>query len=425
MRNLNSKSPCQELNRNDSLISSPRTFQTNNATTMASTPTTSSMYNNSSTTATPEITEFTTGGILKASAVAVLIAVAIVGNVLVCISFAMFRNLRCLTNYFIVSLSISDLLIASCTMPIWLGVQLYQPRPWPVQAFPVRFWHAMDHLLCLGSILSLTAISVERNLAITNPFYYTKWLSPKRVLVAIVGLWLYAIVVSTVTTLNPFEHRVGLGLFIVITSYFLPLLVIFTMYTGIFIVARRQARRLRQDGAFVTDMKAIKTIAIVIGAFIVCYTPFFIVLIWTHFNIGKVASHTISVTKWLTYFNSCLNPIIYSCFNKTYRKAFKRLFKDWGKRIQEFRVKIGTKNATASRPLRRSQISLNVTMRSSAGSLLDGPKTSTDVISMDGQLRRSLHSTQVILNAVDLSIPKACGDLNMNEQAAHEIETIN
>ena len=101
------------------------------------------------------------------------------------------------------------------------------------------------------------------------------------------------------------------------------------------------------------------------------------------------------------------------------------MFKDWGKRIQEFRVKIGTKNATASRPLRRSQISLNVTMRSSAGSLLDGPKTSTDVISMDGQLRRSLHSTQVILNAVDLSIPKACGDLNMNEQAAHEIETIN
>lgn len=410
--------------------------------TLPSSPT--NLYFNSTTpaptnsTTTPYLTDFTTGGILKATAVGVLIIIATVGNLLVCISFTTFQNLRSLTNYFIVSLSIADLLIATCIMPIWFAVQLHQPQPWPTlrnNQTLRRIWHAMDLLFCLGSILSLTAISVERNLAITNPFCYTKWLSPSRVLVTIACLWLYALTVATITTVNPFGNKSNLSIFIITTSYFLPLLILFTMYTQIFIVARRQARRLRQDGALATDLKAIKTIAIVIGAFILCYTPFLVVVIWVHFRISEVALYTVSIVKWLTYFNSCLNPIIYSCFNKTYRKSFKRMFQEWGRRLQECRLKQGVNKASTSQTTQRSRLSLNITMRSSAGSLLDGPKTATDVILFDGQSRSSLHSTRISHVSVSSTDPKGqktisktCDSLKIklaDEHTRQEMETSN
>lgn len=71
--------------------------------------------------------------------------------------------------------------------------------------------------------------------------------------------------------------------------------------------------------------------AIVVGAFIVCWGPFFVL---TFFAINKlrpleyalqydivalVTRHT------LPPLNSICNPIIYACFDRKYREAFKRV----------------------------------------------------------------------------------------------------
>lgn len=325
----------------------------------------------------PPAEGFTSIGIVKAISVALLIIVAVAGNLVVCISFTLFRNLRSITNYFLVSLSISDILVAIIVMPIFMLMLLYSPRPFFSldQIRILEAWQIMDFFLCLASIWTLTAIAVERNLAISQPFYYTKWVSHARVYIVMALLWSLSLSVSVITFVDPFEQKSHLSLLIVIASYFLPLFLILITYAQIWLVARRQTRRLRQDGALGTDLKAVKTIAIVIGTFFVCYTPNMIVILLYHFELEPLPTlTTVAIAKWLVYFNSCANPIIYSCFNRTYRTGFKRLFQTIVKKSQEFRRRVCGKR---QRKLQQSRLSLNATMRSSAGSLLDGPKPTT------------------------------------------------
>ncbi|KAK3919648.1 5-hydroxytryptamine receptor [Frankliniella fusca] len=74
------------------------------------------------------------------------------------------------------------------------------------------------------------------------------------------------------------------------------------------------------------ERKAAKTLAIITGAFVMCWLPFFIMAILQpvcdtcYFN--KVV---VSLFLWLGYFNSTLNPIIYTIFSPEFRHAFKRL----------------------------------------------------------------------------------------------------
>lgn len=75
------------------------------------------------------------------------------------------------------------------------------------------------------------------------------------------------------------------------------------------------------------ERKAAKTLAIITGAFIFCWMPFFILALVMplctkscHFS-----PYLISTFLWLGYFNSTLNPIIYTIFSPDFRNAFNRL----------------------------------------------------------------------------------------------------
>lgn len=74
------------------------------------------------------------------------------------------------------------------------------------------------------------------------------------------------------------------------------------------------------------ERKAAKTLAIVTGAFIVCWLPFFILaLLMPIFKSHEFDGRLVSFFLWLGYFNSTLNPIIYTVFSPEFRQAFQRL----------------------------------------------------------------------------------------------------
>lgn len=74
------------------------------------------------------------------------------------------------------------------------------------------------------------------------------------------------------------------------------------------------------------ERRAARTLGIIMGVFIACWVPFFMLYIIVPFCPTCCPSERlIEFLTWLGYLNSALNPIIYTIFNLEYRRAFKRL----------------------------------------------------------------------------------------------------
>ncbi|XP_076141084.1 alpha-1A adrenergic receptor [Alosa pseudoharengus] len=95
--------------------------------------------------------------------------------------------------------------------------------------------------------------------------------------------------------------------------------------------AQQEAGTLKKSGRrsllrllrFSREQRAAKTLGMVVGCFILCWLPFFLVLpIGSMFPSYHPSETVFKVTFWLGYFNSCLNPIIYPCTCQEFKRAF-------------------------------------------------------------------------------------------------------
>ncbi|XP_075945783.1 D(4) dopamine receptor-like [Anarhichas minor] len=72
------------------------------------------------------------------------------------------------------------------------------------------------------------------------------------------------------------------------------------------------------------ERKAMKVLPVVVGAFLFCWTPFFVLhTMRARCQDCHVPPALMSVVTWLGYVNSALNPVIYTVFNTEFRKFFK------------------------------------------------------------------------------------------------------
>lgn len=129
---------------------------------------------------------------LKNPAIGVLLAffsfVVVVGNIMIIIAVAKEIYLRTVTNYFIVSLAIADVMVGGVVMPFSISLEMTN-SVWLYGQAWCDLWHSLDVLASTASILNLCVISLDRYWAITDPIAYPSKMSHYKVCVLIALVW--------------------------------------------------------------------------------------------------------------------------------------------------------------------------------------------------------------------------------------------
>lgn len=279
----------------------------------------------------------------------VFIIVTILGNSLVCLSFYKQPHLRRVSYYPIISLAIADLLCGVLAMPAYIAKK-HVTGGWQegVTCDVFRFTYFFTEY---ASVLSLTAISVERFIAIKMPVKHRTWLTPRKMIIGLVLSWVDAALVSML----PFFWRKGKpgelcaydptkewSMMVILANVFLPFLImlcchIYTVSYAIRYARQKSEREMKSQS--LEDRKAARsskrerdvtrTFALVVGIFVVCWGPstfyYFILMVCPQCfkpSFKQVRQIFNAVVKLLTFANSCLNPLIYCWLNRTLRNAF-------------------------------------------------------------------------------------------------------
>ena len=129
---------------------------------------------------------------------AVLITVAmmviVIGNMLVIIAIATEKSLKNITNWFIASLAVADLLLGLIIMPFSLAKLLM--GYWIFGDLWCELHKAIDVLLSTASINNICLISLDRYWSITHAVAYLKKRTPERSAVMIIVVWVFSGLVS-------------------------------------------------------------------------------------------------------------------------------------------------------------------------------------------------------------------------------------
>lgn len=277
----------------------------------------------------------------------VLILITVAGNVVVCLAVGLNRRLRSLTNCFIVSLAVTDLLLGLLVLPFSAIYQL--SCKWSFSKVFCNIYTSLDVMLCTASILNLFMISLDRYCAVTNPLRYPVLITPVRVAISLVFIWVISITLSFLSihlgwnsrnetskdndTILKCKVQVNevYGLVDGLVTFYLPLLIMCITYFRIFKIAREQAKRINHIGSWkaatIREHKATVTLAAVMGAFIICWFPYFTVFVYRGLKGDDAVNEVFeAIVLWLGYANSALNPILYAALNRDFRTAYHQLF---------------------------------------------------------------------------------------------------
>ncbi|XP_033632120.1 muscarinic acetylcholine receptor M5-like [Asterias rubens] len=180
------------------------------------------------------------------------------GNALVIVAFCRERRLRCLSNYFIISMASADVIIGAFSMPLYTMYLLIDY--WPLGPVICDIWLFLDYLCCGASVLGILLISVDRYRCLSHPMTYRSDMTRARVLFLIVASWITTILLFGVPIIGwqffegkrTVPERECEVQFIkdpfftagsIIMIYWLPLVVILILYMRIYLLTRRLVKR--------------------------------------------------------------------------------------------------------------------------------------------------------------------------------------
>ena len=230
-------------------------------------------------------------------------------------------------------LATTDLLVGLVAQPLnalcWMSVV---QEHWSRCRYARDAGYITSYVLILVSLMTMTAISVDRLLALLLGLRYKQIVTLKRTYIIVTTFWVFNLVAS----LGNFFHHGIIFLYSYLVISFC--LVTVASYTKIFCTLRyhqaqvRDQQQLSQTNALNTARfrKAVYSALWVQLALVFCYAPINTMTIVTALTkkYSLLLVVTWSVAATLLYFNSTLNPFLYCWKISEVRQAVKRTLKE-------------------------------------------------------------------------------------------------
>lgn len=284
----------------------------------------------------------------------------LIGNVSTCVVIGRNRHMHTATNYYLFSLAISDLLLLITGLP--------QEMYFIWSRYPYVFGEPFCLLRGLAAetsanatVLTITAFTVERYVAICHPFLSHTMSKLSRAVKLILIIWVVALTFAIPQALQfgvvahegePESAQCMMKRELIAHSFELstllffvgPMTLITVLYALIGLNLRRSAM-MSKSGSFVADkrqvpsrnsssQRVLKMLVAVVVAFFICWAPFHaqrLVAIYGSqghnaasspfmLNLYSVVTYASGV---LYYLSTTINPILYHIMSLKFREAFK------------------------------------------------------------------------------------------------------
>ena len=279
------------------------------------------------------------GGLQKASlsfaAVNIFFSItAFVGNSLILVALHRESSLHPPSKLLYRCLATTDLLVGLVSQPLAASSWMFITHEhWIPCRYAITAAVITSHVLCGVSLLTMTAISVDRLLALSLGLRYRHIVTLKRTYTVVVTFWVLSSVAALCYIL---DYRITTWYFIIVIPLYYVISIV--SYTKIFCALGHHHTQIQdhvqqqpsQPNAVNTAQykKALYNALWVQLALIVCYFPYHYGLVEIAIRQSKTySSHQViigGVTSTVIYFNSTLNPFLYCWKISEVRQAVKQ-----------------------------------------------------------------------------------------------------
>ena len=265
-----------------------------------------------------------------------VMVLSLFGNLLVC--YAVYRNprLRCPSNYYIISLAMTDILQALCTMP--LSVVFLSTGQWPFGKGLCYSSAITKFVLTKASVYTMALMALNRYYKIVKPSKYQALFKKKFIVITAVLVYAMTIFVALVSAFaldQATKPSPGYAVcvtqilpqFSVIITFlmFSPYIIIGFCYCKIHKTIKMHNANMSWKTSNIQDVKISNTLGVTVIAFVCLWLPVhitFTVSILVEFS-GVPRLVTLLCTL-LIFLTSCVNPFIYGFMNRSFKAEFKK-----------------------------------------------------------------------------------------------------
>uniref|UniRef100_A0A6Q2X2Z5 Growth hormone secretagogue receptor type 1 n=1 Tax=Esox lucius TaxID=8010 RepID=A0A6Q2X2Z5_ESOLU len=299
---------------------------------------------------------FPTSTLIPVTIICILLfLVGVLGNTMTILIIQRFKDMKTTTNLYLSSMAVSDLLIFLC-LPFDI-YRLWKYVPWVFGEAVCRLFHYVNEGCTYATILHITALSMERYLAICFPLRARVLVTKRRVHYIIVALWGFALLsaapmlflvgVEYDNNTHPdyntrqckhTSYAISSGqlhtmIWVSTIYFFCPMVCLVFLYGSIGRKLWKSKNDLQGASTLVRERshrQTVRILVVVVLAFVICWLPFHIgrnlFAQVDDYDEAKLSQDFNVASMVLCYLSASINPVLYNLMSRKYRAAAHRLF---------------------------------------------------------------------------------------------------